>query len=352
VNELLRRLLLLPPQASAIAREVDYLHYSVISVTMAASMLVALVALVFLLRYRRRGSLETATTARVRSSSVLEVGVVGSVLVLFLLWWVVGFRLYVKMETPPPDTLDVYVTGKQWMWKFAYADGVNAASQLTVPAGRPVRLIMTSRGVIHSFYVPALRMKQDVIPGRYVTLWFNADLPGSYPIYCAEYCGVSHSGMLGSLLVLPEAEYARWHDVASEGRALSSGGRPTEATDRDAVVPMAVRGSDVAVRHACVACHTLDGQRTLGPTWRSLYLSQVLLTDGRTIVADEAYLTKSMMEPGADIVTGYQNAMPTYEGTLDQGEVAALVELIKSVRTGSDGSETSGVSLPVLETKP
>jgi cytochrome c oxidase subunit 2 len=113
---------------------------------------------------------------------------------------------------------------------------------------------------------------------------------------------------------------------------------------------MAVHGRDVAVRHACVACHTLDGQRTLGPTWRSLYLSQVPLTDGRTVVADEAYLTKSMMEPGADIVTGYQNAMPTYEGTLDQGEVAALVELIKSVRTGSD--ETSGVPLPVLETKP
>jgi len=115
---------------------------------------------------------------------------------------------------------------------------------------------------------------------------------------------------------------------------------------------MAVRGREVAVRHACVACHTLDGQRTLGPTWRSLYLSKVLLTDGRTVVADEAYLTKSMMEPGADVVTGYQNAMPTYQGTLDQGEVAALVELIKSVRTGSESTESAGVPLPVMETKP
>jgi len=349
VNELLRRLLFLPPQASAIAREVDYLHYSVIGVTMMASTLVALVALVLVLRYRRRVGLEAAVTTRVRSSSALEVGLVGSVLVLFLTWWVIGFRLYVKMETPPPGTMDVYVTGKQWMWKFAYADGINAVSQLTVPAGKPIRLIMTSRDVIHSFYVPALRMKQDVIPGRYVTLWFNADLPGTYPIYCAEYCGVSHSGMLGSLNVLPESAYARWHDAASNGAALAAGGHPLEATDGKGVIPIAVRGRDVAVRHACVACHTLDGQRTLGPSWRGLYLSRVALTDGRSVVADESYLTKSMMEPGADVVVGYQNAMPTYEGTLDQGEVAALVELIKSVR---DGSDPSGVALPVMETKP
>ena len=352
MNELLRRLLLLPPQASAIAREVDYLHYSVIGVTMASSLLVALVALIFVLRYRRRTTLETAITSRVRSTFTWEVGLVGSVLVLFLSWWVVGFRLYVRMETPPPGTIDVYVTGKQWMWKFAYADGVNAASQLTVPVGRSVRLIMTSRDVIHSFYVPALRMKQDVIPGRYVTLWFNATLPGSYPIYCAEYCGVSHSGMLGSLVVLPEAEYARWHDIASGERTGSGGGAQPEAKDREGVVPMSVRGRDVAVRHACVACHTLDGQKALGPTWRSLYLSRVSLTDGRTVVADEAYLTKSMMEPGADIVSGFQNSMPTYAGTLDQGEVAALVELIKSRSAGSEEGETSGVTLPAVETKP
>jgi cytochrome c oxidase subunit 2 len=346
VNELLRRLLLLPPQASAMAREVDYLHYSVIGVTMGASFLVALVAWVFMVRFRRRGP--PRATERVTSGWLLELGLVGTVLGLFLLWWVIGFRQYVRMETPPDGTMDIYVTGKQWMWKFAYADGVSSESQLTVPAGRAVRLIMTSRDVIHSFYVPALRLKQDVIPGRYVTLWFNADRPGTYPIYCAEYCGVSHSGMLGSLLVLPEAEFGKWHDIAAAD-ARGRAGLPVESTDRDGVTSMAVRGRDVAVKHACVACHTLDGQRTLGPTFESLYRSRVPLADGRTVLADEAYLTKSMMEPGADVVAGFQNVMPTYEGALDQGEVAALVELIKSVRASS---EPAGVPLPVLETKP
>jgi cytochrome c oxidase subunit 2 len=327
------------------SRDIDHLHFVVIGVTMAATTLVALVAFVFMVKYRSKSPLQA--TERIEASPVLEVGIVAGFLTLFVLWWVVGFRQYVKMETPPEGTLDIYVTGKQWMWKFAYADGVNAVSQLTVPAGRSVRLIMTSRDVIHSFYVPALRLKQDVIPGRYVTLWFNADKPGVYPVFCAEYCGVSHSRMLGTVLVLPEVEYGRWHDdAAAQGEHPAP---PAEATDRDHVVPLAVRGRDIAVRHACVACHTLDGQRTLGPSWRGLYLSKVPIEGGRTLLADEAYLTKSMMEPGADVVAGYQNVMPTYEGTLDQGDVAALVELIKSVR---ETSPPAGVTLPRLEASP
>jgi cytochrome c oxidase subunit 2 len=327
MNELLRRLLFLPPQASKMAEEIDGLHYSVILVTMAASLLVGVVAWTFIVRFRRKTHRDV--TKRVESSLAFEVPMIGGVLALFLAWWVIGFRQYVRIATPPPNTLDIYVVAKQWMWKFSYAEGPSAVERLTVPAGRPVRLIMTSRDVIHSLYIPALRLKQDVIPGRYVTMWFTADKPGTYPIYCAEYCGVSHSRMRGKLVVLSDDDYGSWL-ATSESQAVASreGAGPGALSDSN----LTSVGQAVAVRRACLACHTIDGQRHVGPTWRGLYESKVKLIDGRTIVADEAYLTKSMMEPRADIVEGYTPVMPTYHTVLSEPETAALVEYIKSLR--------------------
>jgi cytochrome c oxidase subunit II len=343
MNELLRRLLFLPPQASRMAEDIDGLHYFVILVTMFASTLVGIVAWFFIVRYRRKTHYDT--TVRVESSLAFEVPMIAGVLALFLGWWVIGFRQFIRIETPPPNTLDIYVTAKQWMWKFSYAEGPSAVERLTVPAGKPVRLIMTSRDVIHSLYVPALRLKQDVIPGRYVTMWFTAERPGTYPIYCAEYCGVSHSRMRGELVVLSDDDYGTWL-ASSEAQAVATRdvGEPAALSDSN----LSSVGQAVAVRRACFACHTTDGQRHVGPTWRGLYQSKVKLTDGRTVIADEGYLTKSMMEPHADIVLGFNPVMPSYHALLTEPETAALVEFIKSLR---DAPHEPSVLLPPVETK-
>jgi cytochrome c oxidase subunit 2 len=236
----------------------------------------------------------------------------------------------------------VYVTAKQWMWKFAYFDGRASMDVLTVPAHRPIKLVMTSRDVIHSFYVPAFRMKHDVVPGRYYTTWFEANAPGTYDIDCAEFCGVDHSRMLGKVQVLSDEEYARWLEAPQSEGARKGVAGPTATGDGD----LAAAGRDVAARRGCFNCHTIDGQPHIGPTWAGLYDSQVTLDDGRVALADEAYLTRSMMDPQADIVAGYKGVMPTYRGALPEPEVAALVEFIKSLR---DQPVAPAIALPRVQ---
>jgi cytochrome c oxidase subunit 2 len=210
---------------------------------------------------------------------------------------------------------------------------------LTVPVGRPVRLVMTSRDVIHSFYVPAFRIKHDVVPGHDYSTWFEPTVPGDYPIRCAEYCGTNHSRMLGSVRVLSAPDYAEWLQarVRPDGDGVSAVGRSPGAGD------LADVGRDVALRRACVACHTVDGQTHIGPSWAGLFGSSVALADGRRVEADAGYLTRSMMDPLADIVAGYAPVMPTYRGILSEPEVAALVQYIESLR---DRPVTRSVVLP------
>jgi cytochrome c oxidase subunit 2 len=325
MNDLLRGWLNLPPQASTYAADVDLLHYFVISATMLGATLVFLLGIYWMVRYRRRE--ELPTTARLQTAVPTEIAIIGGILGLFLAFWIVGATQYNRIMSPPANAISVYVTGKQWMWEFAYPDGRSSLDVLTVPARRPVKLVMTSRDVIHSFYVPAFRMKHDVVPGRYYTAWFEAKAPGLYPVECAEFCGVSHSRMLGQVQVLSQSDYERW----------LQGGTPT-ASERLATTreppggDLADVGRDVAARRGCFACHTIDGQPHIGPTWAGLYESRVSLTDGRVVTADDAYLTRSMMEPQVDLVAGYKGVMPTYRGALPEPEVAALVEYIRSLR--------------------
>jgi cytochrome c oxidase subunit 2 len=313
MNALLRAWLDLPVEASTFAGAVDLLHLFVISATMLGATFVFLLSLYYVLRYRRRAPLEL--TSKTTTSLPLEIFIIASLQLLFLAFWVVGAWQYNRMTTPPPDALTVYVTGKQWMWKFSYPNGEASMDVLTVPASVPIKLVMTSRDVIHSFYVPAFRIKHDVVPGRYYTAWFTARMPGTFDIDCAEYCGVNHSRMLGKVQVLSAEEYGRWLD----------GRRPADAD-------LAERGRGVAAERGCFNCHTTDGQPHIGPTWASLYDSTVALSDGRRVVAGDAYLTRSMMDPQADIVAGYKAVMPTYRGVLQEPEVAALVEFIRSIR--------------------
>ncbi|MDB4942143.1 MAG: Cytochrome c oxidase polypeptide [Labilithrix sp.] len=347
--ELLRTLLGLPPGASTVADEIDLLHAFVISVTMLVSLYVFAAAAWFTVKYRRRHAGQL--TKRLEASYTNETLTIAGVLAMFLLWWVLGFRQYIRLTQPPADAQLVYVEAKQWMWKFSYQDGRQTNDVLTVPLHRPVKLVMSSRDVIHSFFVPAFRVKSDVVPGRTTAVWFEAKTPGRYPIWCAEYCGVGHSRMLGEVVVLGPEDYAAWQrENASHAPAPSAadcGNGPGSCSGGDLVT----RGREVAIRRACVACHTIDGQRHVGPTWRGLYGSDRALADGRHVLADDAYLTRSMMDPNVDVVDGYAQIMPTYRGTLTAAEAGAVVEYIKSLaltRPG-DGVPGAGVVLPALD---
>jgi cytochrome c oxidase subunit II len=340
MNELMRRLLFLPEQASTIARDVDTLHYFVIIVTMLGSLAVGIIAIYFVFKYRESKHLggELPPDERPHHSPGgipvwFEVSVLGGLLAMFVLWWVIGFRQFVHISEPPRDSLTIYVIGKQWMWSFAYPNGGGSNDVLYVPANRPVKLVMTSRDVIHSFYIPNFRVKRDVVPGRTTLLWFEATRAGRFPLLCTEFCGMAHSTMRGEVVVLPEAEYEAQLEnldrlvIAADGVDVRYGPRATGE-----YLPLAVMGQRVATNQGCLRCHTVDGTPHIGPTWAGLYGAQVRLADGETIIADEAYLTSSMMDPLAQLHQGFAPVMPSYQGVLSAGEVGALVEYIRSLR--------------------
>jgi cytochrome c oxidase subunit II len=340
MNELMRRLLFLPPQSSSIARELDYLHYFVISVTMVGAVAVTVVGGYYLLRYRERAPLDprlgVETPARRYLDDIpvlVEVTAVLALLGLFLLWWYIGFAQFVRMRVPPERTLDVYVTGKQWMWNFAYPDGSGSSGTLYVPARTPVKLILTSRDVIHSFYVPDFRVKQDAVPGRFTTLWFEALEPGVHDVFCTEYCGLAHSMMRAQVVVV---EPNRWTGGAPDADTTaplvseaSSVRAPPTTQARPTLVELGERAS---VEYGCLRCHSIDGSPHIGPTWAALYGTTIPLQSGETVRADEAYLTASMMDPLAQLHRGYQPIMPSYFGVLPAPEAAAILEYIKALR--------------------
>jgi cytochrome c oxidase subunit 2 len=232
--------------------------------------------------------------------------------------------------------MKVYVTAKQWMWKFAYPEGNRSIAVLYVPVNRPVELVMTSRDVIHSFYVPDFRVKQDVVPGRYTTVWFEVPEPGRYPIFCTEYCGTGHSMMRGEVVALAPADFDRWLASQSERQRIAGQSYVPPAVPGEGAPPemlsLVVLGRNAAAEHGCLRCHTLDGSRHIGPTWAGLYGSVIPLRDGSVAVADDAFITASMMDPQARIHAGFPPVMPSFQGQIDPADTAAIVELIRSLR--------------------
>ncbi len=327
MNEWLRRALALPEQASTYARDIDTLHYFVIITTMLGAFAVAATLLVYVIRYRERP--EQPRDPRGPAIPVaVEVGVFGGLLGLFVLWWVIGFTQYTRIADPPPNAIPIYVIGKQWMWSFAYPNGTGSNGVLYVPAGRPVKLVVTSRDVIHSFYVPDFRVKRDVLPGRSTTLWFEAKRPGRHRVFCAEYCGTDHSMMLGEVVVLSAGDYERTlaglAPIELEGVPYELPG-PREPS-------LAAIGERVAARAGCMRCHTADGTPHIGPTWAGLFETTIPLANGTRVVADSAYLTRSMMDPMADVHRGFLPVMPSYQGKLSAADVGAILEYIRSLR--------------------
>ena len=341
MNELMRKLLFLPEQASTVAADIDTLHYFVITATMLGAITVAGVIFIFLILYRRRAARggyrspdERPMHSRGGLSIWLELAVFGGLLSLFIAFWVIGFRQYVRLQAVPDDAIEVYVSGKQWMWSFAYPNGGGSNGVLYVPVNRPVKLVMTSRDVIHSFYVPAFRVKQDVVPGRMTTLWFEARTAGTYQIFCTEYCGSGHSTMRGQVVVVPPQEFQQRIDqLAGEQVAGPSFEDPAVVgTVPGEAVSMAEMGERVATQRGCLRCHTVDGTPHIGPTWAGAYGENVLLQNGERIQVYETYLTESMMDPLAKIRAGFQPVMPPYQGLLSAAETGALVEYIRSLR--------------------
>lgn len=342
--EWLRKLLFLPEPVSSIAHEIDALHYSVILVTFAGVFLITGAGAYFCVRYRSRRLRRPDEHRPPGPTPPLwaEFTLIGALFALFVGWWGVGYWQFVRLVEPPSGSYDVYVSAKQWMWKFAYPSGSHTINALYVPVDRPVRLLLTSRDVIHSFYVPEFRVKHDAVPGRYTTVWFTATKPGTYKVLCTEYCGTEHSRMRAQVVVLSAADFGRW--LEQDG-----GGGPADPellswSGQEPSLPL--RGETVAAKYGCLRCHTLDGSPHIGPTWRGLFGARVPLAQGGDVIADPAYLTESMMDPPAKLHRGFPPVMPSYVGYLQPAEVGALVELIKSLSRGPEPAQTAPFLAP------
>jgi cytochrome c oxidase subunit 2 len=294
---------------------VDALYFFIVAVSVFFFTLICILILVFAIKYRRRS--EHERPAAILGSLKLELvwTIIPLILALVMFTW--GARLYIDMYTPPGNALNIYVVGKQWMWKIQHPEGNREINELHVPVGTPVKLIMTSEDVIHSFYVPAFRMKMDVLPGRYTSAWFEATKPGKYHLFCAEYCGTKHSEMIGSIYAMEPTEYQDW-------LARTAG---TSAT-------MAEAGEELFAQLGCGTCHASDsGAR--GPDLAGLYGSTVTLLTGETTVADDAYIRRSIIDPTSEITEGYAPLMPTYKGQVDEEDVLKLIAYIKSLSLAS-----------------
>jgi cytochrome c oxidase subunit 2 len=339
MNDLMRQLLFLPEQGTQIAQDVDKLHYFVITATMIASAALGTFAVWCMAHYRRRR--HNQTTPHVEASFPMEVAFTGIPLVLFLFWFAVGFKQFTQITEPPADCSDVYVMGKKWMWKFAYPGGPNGLNVLRVPRGRNVRLLMTSRDVIHSFFIPGFRIKTDVLPGRYTQMWFHAEKTGRYPVYCAEYCGTGHSMMRAEVDVMEPEEFDAWIAAEQRGR-VAQRDTPLPQDTAEAPSDIVAEGRRLSAQHGCLKCHSVDGTQHIGPTWLDMYGRTEKLADGSSILIDEAYITESMMAPKQRMVAGYQTVMPTYLGKLTGPESAAIVEYIRSLRTSVEERPAQG----------
>jgi len=309
--------------------QVDALYIYLLLVAGVMTTLIFLAVAILAIKYRRKPGVEAH---QIEGSTILEITwsiIPFGVMLTFFIW---GAVIYFQERTPPADATEVYVVAKQWMWKVEHMEGQREINELHVPTGQNVKLIMTSQDVIHSFFVPAFRIKQDVLPGRYTTLWFKATKPGVYHLFCAEYCGTMHSGMGGSIVVMEPQEYAQW---------MAGSASP----------PLQETGQQLFSSLGCSTCHRSDVQGR-GPNLAGIYNKPVLLEDGRTVIADENYVRESILNPTAKIVSGFKPVMPTFQGIVSEEQLNALVAYVKSL---SQPPGTAGLqgqpSAPPAETQ-
>jgi cytochrome c oxidase subunit 2 len=314
-----------PEQASTMARNVDALYIFLLIVTGMMTLLIFVCLIYFAARFRYRPGVRAE---QIEGSTPLEITWSAIPFAVFMVIFAWGAVVYFKERTPPTDSAEIYIVAKQWMWKVEHAEGQHEINELHVPVGRDVKLIMTSQDVIHSFFIPAFRIKQDVLPGRYTVEWFRATKPGVYHLFCAEYCGTQHSGMVGDIVVQEPAQYEAWMNGGATG-------------------PLSATGEKIFAELGCATCHHTDAQGR-GPNLQGVFGKPVQLEDGRTVNADENYLRECILDPGAKRVKGFQPIMPTFQGLVTEEQVNALVAYIKSIsaaKPGTTGKTASAASL-------
>ena len=308
---------IIPEQASTLAPQVDQLYLFIVAVTAFVGILVCVLVVFFSAKYRSSDG--RGIGAPITGSLPLELAwsVIPFLITVVIFVW--SADVYFSIYRPPDQALQIYSTGKRWMWRFQHLDGKAEINELHVPAGQPVKVTFTSEDVLHSLYFPSFRVKADAIPGRYSSVWFEATKVGEYHIFCAEYCGTRHSGMVGTVHVMEPAAYQTWLSGGGEGGTLAQ------------------RGARLFSELACNTCHLSDGSGR-GPSLVNKFGSREQLANGSAVNVDESYVRESILTPQAKLVAGYQPLMPTFQGLINEDSVMALIEYVKSLRMQGGGS--------------
>jgi cytochrome c oxidase subunit 2 len=302
---------LFPAEASGIAPYVDALYFFLVAITIFGTTFVAILLLVFSVRYRRE---KNPVATQIEGSTLLEATWTIIPLAIFLVTFVWGALLYFRIYDPPTNAMNIYIVGKQWMWKAEHPGGQHEINALHVPTGKPIQLTMISQDVFHSFSIPDFRIKREVIPGRYSTVWFEATQVGTYHIFCTQYCGTQHSGMVGEVTVMTPGDYKKWLEQSNSGQSLAQNGERLFAS------------------MGCNSCHN-GTAAARGPSLAGVYGSKLTLTDGRQILVDDAYLRNAILNPSEHVTAGFAPIMPTYQGQISEDGLIDLVEFIKNMQS-------------------
>lgn len=306
---------MMPIQASEHAAKVDNLYLFIFWLSMAFFLLIVGLSALFVVKYRRKK--EGVLTIDFQHSLPLELAwsIIPLIFVIGIFFW--GFNDYAAASVAPNDALEIHVTAKKWNWTFEYPDGTRSIRSLHVPVNKPIRLILTSEDVLHAFFIPSMRAKQDVVPGRYVDINFTPTVPGKHQVFCAEYCGRDHSGMMADLYVDSPEKYAEWLEKGDEELYKM---KPADL------------GRMVWEMKGCNSCHTIDGSKGEGPSFKGIYGKTEKFRDGSTAVIDENYIRESVLNPGAKVVIGFEPVMPTFQGLLREIEIKGVIAFIKELK--------------------
>jgi cytochrome c oxidase subunit 2 len=302
---------LFPPEASKIAPQMDALYFFMVLVSLIGLTVVVLLVVGFSILYNKK---RHPVAIQIEGSTLLEATWTIIPLGLFLVMFVWGALIYFRVYTPPANSMNIYVVGKQWMWKAEHPGGQHEINALHIPTGKPIQLTLISEDVFHSFSIPAFRVKREAIPGRYTTVWFEATTPGTYHLFCTQYCGTEHSHMIGDIVVLTPEDYRKWLASSTSGASLAQNGERLFAS------------------LSCAACHNARPDAR-GPNLANVYGARLTLTSGQAVTADEAYLRESILNPSQHITQGYAPIMPTYQGQVSEEGVIALIEYIKNLNS-------------------
>jgi len=302
---------LFPAEASGIAPYVDALYFFLVLMTIFGTAFVAILLLVFSVRYRRE---KNPVATQIEGSTLLEATWTIIPLAIFLVTFVWGALLYFRIYDPPANAMNIYIVGKQWMWKAEHPGGQHEINALHVPTGKPIQLTMISQDVFHSFSIPDFRIKREVIPGRYSTVWFEPTQVGTYHLFCTQYCGTQHAGMVGTVTVMTPGDYKKWLEQSNSGQSLAQNGERLFAS------------------MGCNSSHN-GTAAARGPSLAGVYGSRLTLTDGRQILVDDAYLRNSILNPSEHVTAGFAPIMPTYQGQISEDGLIDLVEFIKNMQS-------------------